>query len=118
VVLREPRSSLLVRQIRRSPAEGLVYESRARYRRVGASYIIYDSSTVSWQGGQPPTIVQEDHWFRSAEDFQQAAPAFFPLHEATADSQTLLGGWDEDDTEILPLFDERSVRKAKRKERR
>jgi hypothetical protein len=118
VVLREPRSSLLVRQIRRSPAEGLVYESRARYRRVGASYIIYESSTVSWQGGQPPTIVQEDHWFRSAEDFQQAAPAFFPLHEATADSQTLLGGWDEDDTEILPLFDERSVRKAKRKERR
>ncbi len=118
VVLREPRSSLLVRQIRRSPAEGLVYESRARYRRVGASYIIYESSTVSWQGDQPPTIVQEDHWFRSAEDFQQAAPAFFPLHEATADSQTLLGGWDEDDTEILPLFDERSVRKAKRKERR
>jgi hypothetical protein len=115
VVLREPRSSLLVRQIRRITAEGLVYESRARYRRVGASYIIYESSTTAWQGGQPPVIVQEDHWFRSAEDFQQAAPAFFPLHEAAADSQTLLGGWDEDDTEILPLFDERDARERSRR---
>ncbi len=110
VVLRELRSSLLVRQIRRSALEGRVYESRARYRRVGASYIIYQSSTVAWQAEQPPTIVQEDHWFRSAQDFQQAAPAFFPLLEGPADAPGLLGGWDEDDTEILPLWDEDAKR--------
>jgi len=116
VVLREPRSALLVRQIRRSPLEGLVYECRARYRIVGASYIIAHSSIVCWRTGEPPTIVQEGHWFRSAQDFQQAAPAFFPIHEGpAAESPALLGGWDEDDTEILPLFDERDDRDAKAK---
>mgnify|MGYP006971706770 CR=1 FL=1 len=118
VVLREPRSSLLVRQIRRTPGEGMVYESRARYRRVGATYIIFEGSTVAWQGEQPPTIVQEDHWFRSAQDFQQAAPAFFPLRQASPDAPGLLGGWDDDDTEILPIFDHRErqdVRKSKRR---
>jgi hypothetical protein len=113
VVLREPRSSLLVRQIRRSPIDGQVYESRARYRRVGASYIIYESSTVAWQNDQPPVIVQEDHWFRSAQDFQQAAPAFFPLLDGAQDKPSLLGGWDEADTEVLPLFDERPERKRR-----
>jgi hypothetical protein len=115
VVLREPQAGLLVRQIRRTASEGLVYESRARYRRVGATYIIYQSSTVAWQEGAPPTIVQEDHWFRSAQDFQQAAPAFFPLQKATEENAGLLGGWDEDDTEILPLFDQREQRQPKRR---
>ncbi len=117
VVLREPRSSLLVRQIRRSPLDGQVYESRARYRRVGASYIVYESSTVAWRAEQPPVIVQEDHWFRSAQDFQQAAPAFFPLLEGPQDSPSLLGGWEEDDTEVLPIFDERSERKRRKSKR-
>lgn len=117
VVLREPQAGLLVRQIRRASAEGSVFESRARYRRVGASYIIYESSTVAWEGDKPPTIVQEDHWFRSAQDFQQAAPAFFPLHDGSQDSPGLLGGWDEDDTEILPLFDEREGRTTTRQGR-
>jgi hypothetical protein len=115
VVLREPRSSLLVRQIRRSPVEGLVYESRARYGRVGATYIIAESSTVAWRSSEPPTIVQEDRWFRSAQDFQQAAPAFFPLHSGPPDSPALLGGMDEDDTEILPLFDAREERRGRQR---
>jgi hypothetical protein len=118
VVLREPQAGLLVRQIRRSSAEGKVYECRSRYRRVGASYIIYYRTIIAWQGSEPPVIVQEDHWFRSAQDFQQAAPAFFPLLEGADDAPSLLGGWDEDDTEILPLFDERELREAKKKRKK
>ncbi len=115
VVLREPRSTLLVRQIRRSAADGLVYENRARYRRVGASYIAFESRTVAWQQDQPPTIVQEDHWFRSAGDFQQAAPAFFPLLDGSPEAPRMLPAWeDDDDTEILPLFDDRQERDRRR----
>ncbi len=115
VVLREPQSSLLVRQIRRSVVDGMVYENRARYRRVGASYIIYESRTVAWQQGQPPNIVQEDHWFRSAHDFQQAAPAFFPLLDGSPEAPRLLPSLDDDDdTEVLPLFNEPADRHRKR----
>ena len=108
MVLREPRSSLLVRQIRRAPEQGCVYENRARYHRVGAWYIIHESRTVAWRDEGAPTIVQEDHWFRSTQDFQQAAPAFFPLHGDAPQGPGLFPVVEsEDDTEVLPPRPER-----------
>ncbi|MFH1464571.1 MAG: hypothetical protein ABIO70_09295 [Pseudomonadota bacterium] len=116
VVLKQPGSALLVRQIRRQPADGQVYESRARYRRIGANYLIYESSTVAWRGQEPPIIVQEDHWFRDAETFQQAAPAFFPLLRSPAESPALVPMLeDDDDTEIFMLDEPPRDKKIRRK---
>jgi len=100
VVLREPGQSLLVRQIRRVPIGAMVYENRSRYRRVGANYLIFESSTLCWRSEREPTIVQEDRWFEGADDFQQAAPAFFPL--GTPGSPALVPVLDEErDTEAF-----------------
>ena len=80
VILREPQGTLLVRQVRtKNDTHGKIHELRARYRAVGASYIIYHSQTVVWHEDQYPQILQEDHFFKSAEAFQQDAPAFFPV---------------------------------------
>ena len=78
VVLKERRGTLLVRQVR-SDASGEIYESRAWYRAFGPAFIIHRSETRRWRHGDVPTIEQEEHFFRSAEAFQQEAPTFFPF---------------------------------------
>ena len=92
VVLRERGGRLLLRQIRLMRAEGRVFENRTRYRAVGASYIACESSTVAWQESGPPTIIQDNHWFRSAQEFQKSAPAFFPMVASSSQGPGLLGG--------------------------
>jgi hypothetical protein len=120
VVLKQPGATLLVRQIRRQPIDplhpqGTVYENRARYRRFGANYLIYESSTLAWRGQEPPIIVQEDHWFRDAETFQQAAPAFFPLLRGPTESPALVPVIAEDvDTEVFMLDDPSGDKPRKR----
>jgi len=79
VVVREPHGILLVRQLRATAAEGVVHENRARYRSVGPAWIIHHSQTIAWRKDGPPVLVQEDHYFRNAEEFQRAAPTFFPV---------------------------------------
>ena len=80
LVLREPQGTLLVRQVRAMGEGGEeIFESRTHYRAVGASYILYRNQTVIWSGNGNPRILQEEHFFRSAEAFQQEAPTFFPV---------------------------------------
>jgi hypothetical protein len=95
VVLREPNATLLVRQIRAAPESGQVFECRTRYRATtGATHIIYESQTIAWRGNEAPTIIQEEHWFRDAQEFQRDAPSFFPLIGASPREPSLLGGED------------------------
>jgi hypothetical protein len=77
VVKREHRSFLLVRQLRAH--NGAVFESRARYRSRGAAWIIDHSQTLEWRKQAPPLLLQEDHFFRNAEEFRQEALGFFPV---------------------------------------
>jgi hypothetical protein len=77
VLLREPHAFLLLRQIR--SGEGKIFESRTRYRSRGPSWIIHNSQTIEWRQDAPPLLVQEDHYFRNAEEFQRDALSFFPV---------------------------------------
>jgi len=77
LVLVRERGTLLVRQMRARP-EG-IYEARTTYAAFGAFWIIHDSELRLWSPGEAPRILQEEHYFRSAEAFRQAAPTFFPF---------------------------------------
>jgi hypothetical protein len=79
VVIKESRNTLLVRQVRTTPDSDEIYEARTWYRGFGPSYIIHHSQTRLWRPGEDPRILQEEHFFRSAEAFQQEAPSFFPF---------------------------------------
>ncbi|MBW1880697.1 MAG: hypothetical protein JRJ84_20260, partial [Deltaproteobacteria bacterium] len=79
VVIKESRNTLLVRQVRTTPSSDEIYEARTWYRGFGPSYIIHHSQTRLWRPGEDPRILQEEHFFRSAEAFQQEAPTFFPF---------------------------------------
>jgi len=90
LILREPQGSLLVRQVRASGnSGGEIYETRSHYRAVVGSYIIERSQTVIWKGSENPRILQEDHFFRSAEAFQKEAPTFFPVVSHSPQEPTL-----------------------------
>ena len=41
--------------------------------------MIHTSQVRSWAPGEDPRILNEEHFFRSAEAFQQEAPTFFPF---------------------------------------
>ena len=34
---------------------------------------------LEWRKDAPPVLLQEDHFFRNAEEFRQEAPGFFPV---------------------------------------
>lgn len=90
LVLREGRSALIVRQVRRGGPEGLdVFETRTRYRRKLGSFAIDQSQTIQHPLEGPPLIMLEERYFRDAEEFQQMAPTYFPLLSGSPDSPVL-----------------------------
>ncbi len=100
LVLREGRSALLVRQVRRGGPAGLdVFETRTRYRRKLGSFAIDQSQTIQHPAEGPPLILMEERYFRDAEEFQQMAPTYFPLLAGSPDSPVLnpLGDASESD---------------------
>jgi len=91
LILKEPEGTLLVRQVRAMGDNGgEIFETRSYYRSVYGSYIIYRSQSVVWHGNENPRVLQEDHFFRSAEAFQQDAPTFFPVVARLPEEPTLL----------------------------
>jgi len=91
LLLREPQGQLMVRQVRAMDnGTGGVYESRTWYQAVGGSYLVFRGQTVLWERDGAPRLLQEDHYFRSAEAFQQEAPTFFPVVARTPEEPTLL----------------------------
>lgn len=79
VMLRE-RGSLLVRLIRRSREEQ-IFESRTVYRAGWGGWIIHDHQVRRWDPGDEARLLQEEHYFRSADAFRLEAPGFFPFLE-------------------------------------
>ena len=91
LILKEPEGTLMVREVRAMGSSGgKIYETRSYYRSVYGSYIIYRSQTVVWHGNENPRVLQENHFFRSAEAFQQEAPTFFPVVARLPEEPTLL----------------------------
>lgn len=99
VILREPRSVLLVRQVRARPPTGDVYESRTTYRAVGGAWVVHVSETRLYRAGEHPRVLQEEHYFRSAEAFRHEAPAFVPFIKRSPDETTLAEVTEEIGTE-------------------
>jgi hypothetical protein len=90
LILKEPQGTLLVRQVRTmGNSHSEIYEMRSRYRAISSSYIIFHSQTVAWRSDEFPRILQEDHFFKSAEAFQQEAPTFFPVVARSPQEPTL-----------------------------
>jgi len=84
VLLREHRRVLLVRQVRSGVDCDRIYETLTRYRAFGPYYVIHDSQTRCWASGENPEILQEAYYFRSADEYRQEAPSFFPFVEDSA----------------------------------
>lgn len=101
VVVRERAGILLVRQIRAWPETGDLYETRTWYQRFGATWIIHQTQTRVWREGEAPRILQEDHYFRDAEAFQQEAPSFFPFASRWPEARRLLTREDSEPGEDL-----------------
>lgn len=99
LILKEAQGTLLVRQVLANES-GEIYENRSHYQRVGGFYIIYSSQTRVWRGDDAPSILQEDHYFRDAEAFQQDAPTFFPVVARSPEEPTLLAGKDSGDLKV------------------
>ncbi|MBT3221635.1 MAG: hypothetical protein HN348_21360, partial [Proteobacteria bacterium] len=89
VVLRDTRSTLIVRQVRSRPDSEDIYETRTWYRWFQDSYIIHSSQTRCWRLDEEPRILQEQQFFRSAEAFQQEAPTFFPFITRSPEQPTM-----------------------------
>ncbi len=77
LVLARERGTLLVRMMRAMPAG--IFEARYTYRAFGAFWILHDTELRHLEVGEPPRVLQEEHYFRSAEAFRQEAPTFFPF---------------------------------------
>ncbi len=75
VVLRVRSRTLLVRQVRQK--EDTVYEARTHYRYWWGSWVIYDHQVRAWPPDGEARLLLEERWFRTAEAFQDEAPAFF-----------------------------------------
>lgn len=96
LLLREGRSRLLVRQVRRA-ADGSVVEARIRYRRTFRSWVILGSQVMRWGEDRTAHILYEEHFFRDAHHFQGSAPTFFPLLEQRPGQRVLPDRWDDGD---------------------
>ncbi|MBN2798120.1 MAG: hypothetical protein JXX28_03165 [Deltaproteobacteria bacterium] len=90
IVIRERKGLLLVRLVRARPDQGVLHETRTWYHRVGSGYIIHQSQTIAWEEGQDPRILQESHYFRDAEAYQQEAPSFFPFGMGSEEEERLM----------------------------
>ena len=76
MVLRE-RGRLLVRQVRRHGSR--IYEGRTIYTPHLGQWVIHEDQVRRTDPDGPPTIVQEEHFFRDADALLQEAPTFFPF---------------------------------------
>lgn len=90
LLLKEPGRMLLVRQVRAASGDDAGgFETRTHYRAVGGAYIIHRSQTIFWRAGKLPKLLQEEHYFRNAEEFQQQALTFFPVVASSPEEPTL-----------------------------
>lgn len=96
LLLREGRSRLLVRQVRRG-TEGTVVEARIRYRRSFRAWVIVESQLMRWEPDRTARILYEEHFFRDARHFQGSAPTFLPLLEQRPGQPVLPRRWDDAD---------------------
>ncbi|MFT4974823.1 MAG: hypothetical protein ACI8S6_000706 [Myxococcota bacterium] len=95
LLLRNSWRRLLVRQVRRT-ADDAVVEARSHYRRSFGAWVIMDSQILRWESDQTARILYEEHFFRDAQNFQGAAPSFFPLLSQPG-RPILPTQWREDD---------------------
>ncbi len=96
LLLREGRTRLLVRQVRRGE-EGTVVEARVRYRRSFRAWVIVESQLMRWEPDRTARILYEEHFFRDARHFQGSAPTFLPLLEHRPGQPVLPRQWDDAD---------------------
>lgn len=95
LLLKEGRSRLLVRQVRRG-AGGAVVEARVRYRRSFGAWVILESQVMRWDEDRTARILYEEHFFRDARHFQGSAPTFFPLLSQRPGQAILPERWDDE----------------------
>ncbi len=79
LMLLKERGTLLVRQVRRIGTT--VFEARTTYRSWWGGWVIHDSHTRRFDADENPVIIQEEHYFRSAEAFRRDAPSFFSFFD-------------------------------------
>jgi hypothetical protein len=92
MVLRE-RGGLLVRQVRRQA--DAIYEGRTLYSGWAGGWVIHEHQLRRTRPGEPPVILQEDHFFRDAQALREEAPSFFPF---VGEGRTWTAAdWGEDD---------------------
>lgn len=95
LLIREGRSRLLVRQVRRG-ADGGVVEARIRYRRSYGAWVILEGQVMRWDADRTARILYEEHYFRDARHFQGSAPTFFPLLSQRPGQPILPNRWDDE----------------------
>ncbi len=83
ILVQEDRTTLLARQVQVG-ADGTVYENRTTYRAFGPVWIIHQGQTRATPPGEAPRLLQEEHYFRTAEAVQHLAPTFFGVDQAGA----------------------------------
>lgn len=96
VLLRQPAGALLVRCVRAEP-DGTLYETQARYRAFGPVWLLHTCQLRRWQRDEPPVILHESSFLRSADDLQREAPMFFPFADADARQRTTEVPFADDD---------------------
>ncbi len=89
LLMRIERGDLLVRQVRRTPFGGTIFEARTTYRQEWGTYVISQSQVFHWPRTRPARILQEERFFRDAAEFQMEAPAYFPVLASIPGAPTL-----------------------------
>jgi hypothetical protein len=56
---------------------------------MGTAFVIRNCQIRWWTDDASPRILREEQYFRTAEGFQQQAPAFFPFLPRTPTDKTL-----------------------------
>ncbi len=102
LLMRIERGDLLVRQVRRTPHGGSIFEARTTYRQEWGTYVISQSQVFHWPRTRPARILQEERFFRDAAEFQMEAPAYFPVLASTPGAPTLPTSRDEPRDEPAP----------------
>jgi hypothetical protein len=101
LLMRIERGDLLVRQVRRTPFGGTIFEARTTYRQEWGTYVISQSQVFHWPRTRPARILQEERFFRDAAEFQMEAPAYFPVLASTPGAPTLPTSGREDSRESV-----------------
>lgn len=89
LLMRVERGDLLVRQVRRTPFGGTIFEARTTYRQEWGTYVISQSQVFHWPRTRPARILQEERFFRDSAEFQMEAPAYFPVLASIPGAPTL-----------------------------